>query len=613
VVFTPDLSHHVALVPAAQVRDRSWTQGALGLWRTADHTLLKQIPITKREAVYTPALSPDMRWLCVIYGGTKMEIWDLQQERLLKTLESRLRSLADFYPADGTLIAVLDGALVRIHLPEARIEPITTGLTSINHLSVSPDGTLAGFSQSRDLDGVTPLLRLEVRSLVDGSRLYTAPTRLWGDLAWTPDSSSLVAFDYDHFNLSLHHLRPGGQPPRELLRRLSTGRRAAIWPDGRVLGWADNGGFLHLHDLWLNQEMLRLPDRAMTLAVSADGSRFAYSPDSARAAISELQPAPILQQWKPTNRRTVDRELALSPDGRWIATWDLHGLTLWRAQDMQPVAERETSQFENIHFSADSRQLRFNGGTTRHTIWDIREAADGQVTLQPPGMKDDKSAHRLISASLSGHWEATTQPDEKATHYFLWKDGKIVTQVKRDANPHPVDWHSRLISPDGRWAAFGCMAVESAPIPGFTYIIHFDGDNHRTLLSEQASHTHLAISPDSRWLVGGEGTDYAIWDSSTWKKVHQVPEHLADSVPGSAAFSPDGSLLALEVEHGRIRLLRPGTWQEVLTITPPQDLPLVRMAFSPDGRHLYTTGGQILHRWDVAKLQAELNELGIGW
>ena len=54
-------------------------------------------------------------------------------------------------------------------------------------------------------------------------------------------------------------------------------------------------------------------------------------------------------------------------------------------------------------------------------------------------------------------------------------------------------------------------------------------------------------------------------------------------------------------------------WEEVFTITPPQDIPIVRMAFSPDSRHLYTTGGQISHRRDVEKLQAELTALGVGW
>ena len=157
------------------------------------------------------------------------------------------------------------------------------------------------------------------------------------------------------------------------------------------------------------------------------------------------------------------------------------------------------------------------------------------------------------------------------------------------------------------------MAIDRAKRPGFTYVVHFDGDNHRTILSWQASHTHLAISPDSRWLVGGESAEYVIWDPTTWKPAFRLPADLSDSVPGSAAFSPDGNLLALEVEHGKIRLLRSGTWEEVLTITPPQNLPIVRMAFSPDGRFLYNTGGQTLHRWDIEKLQAELTKMGLGW
>jgi WD40 repeat protein len=126
-------------------------------------------------------------------------------------------------------------------------------------------------------------------------------------------------------------------------------------------------------------------------------------------------------------------------------------------------------------------------------------------------------------------------------------------------------------------------------------------------------HSHLAVSLDSRWLLGSEGADYVIWDSTTWQSAFRLPAALSDSVPGSAAFSPDGTLLALEVDHGKISLLRVGSWEEVLTITPPQDIPIERMAFSPDGKRLYTTGGQILHRWDIEKVQAELTAMGLGW
>ncbi len=213
--------------------------------------------------------------------------------------------------------------------------------------------------------------------------------------------------------------------------------------------------------------------------------------------------------------------------------------------DLTAVAHRlahaKYSLAENLHFSADSRQLRFNSGSTRRTVWDIREAADGPVTLEGTGADGTQSPHHLIAASLNGHWETTMRLDEKTAHYYLWRDGKITKQVKRKPNPHPVDWHSRLLSPDGKWAAFGCMTVESAPVPGFTYVVHFDADNHRTLLSEKASHVHLAISPDSRWLVGGEGTDYVIWDTTTWQKVIRRPRRTS---PTACPAAPPSARMA---------------------------------------------------------------------
>lgn len=51
----------------------------------------------------------------------------------------------------------------------------------------------------------------------------------------------------------------------------------------------------------------------------------------------------------------------------------------------------------------------------------------------------------------------------------------------------------------------------------------------------------------------------------------------------------------------------------MLTLTPPQQLSFERMTFSPDGRHLYSTGDKALRRWDISQLHAELKTLGIGW
>ena len=616
--FTPDLAYHIALVSAAQVRDPAWKEGAFGLWRTADHALLKQFPLTDRESVGTPTLSPDRRWLCFSQSRSRLEIWDVEDEKRVQVLEGKLEPSAKFHPTDGSLIALVDGSLLRIHPPEMSVETLLSGLDSSNLPAISPDGKLIALRQYRGRTEADLVTSTQVRSLADGSLICSVNNRPWGDIAWTPDSRQIVVFDRNTGILGLHEIgAEGARPPREVARSLSTGRRVAVWPDGRTLGWADNAGFLHLHDLWMGEETLLIPATANALVAGADGKTFVFTPDSTTAALGELQPSPILLERKATPaERSVDDELALSPDGRWIATGGLFGITLWRAADLTPVAHRLTHRTyatpENLHFSADSRQLRFHSTTTRRTVWDIVET-DAEVKLEGPGADSPRAEDILNVASLDGRWECTTRTSEKTSHYHLWRDGEVVGKFRRELNPYRVDWHSRLLSPDGKWAAFGCMAVESAPKPGFTYIIHFDGDNHRTILSWQASHTYLAISADSRWLLGSEGAAYVIWDSTTWQPAFRLPAALADSVPGSAAFSPDGTLLALEVTHDRIRLLRTGTWDEVLTLTPPQDIPIERMAFGPDGKHLFTTGGQILHRWDVERLKEELAAMGLGW
>lgn len=616
MAFTADLSMHVAVVPTDLLRDKKWKQGALGLWRTRDGALLKQIPLTDRKTYFYAALSPDARWFCTTTGRSTLEIWDLQAEKLLASIPSNAKPAAAFHPKDGTLIAVLDGTLMRLHVPDLRREVIATGISHTGRVFPSPDGNsvaLYQFDESGKLAGTW----MEARSLADG-QVIARQEQPYGDAGWSTDSRSFAAFHYFTGYLMRHDIADASAKPLALLRTTGTGRRVAFRPGDRHLAWADNDGFVHLHDLWMDQPLLQLPGTAMNLEFSADGTRLAFNPNSEAAAIANILDAPILTQRKAQPEpRSVDRHLAVSPDGRWIATCDLFGLTLWRASDMQPMAHRLTQKprdpIENLHFSSDSRQLRFYCGTSKHVTWDIAEASDEKVNLAGPGPDDPASPHYLQAASTNGQWQITFRADEKNIFSHLWHDGVIVSKRRRQFEPGVTSHRFCIVSPDGKWWAAGAWNRENAPKPGFVYVQSTEADDHRILLSEAACHSYLAVSPDGRWLLGGAGGDYVIWDSSTWKEAFRLPAALSDTVPGSAAFSPDGRLLALEVEHGKIRLLRPGTWEEVLTISPPQALPVVRMAFSPDGKHLYTTGGQILHRWDIGKLQIELTGMGIGW
>ncbi len=114
--FTPDLSHHLAIVPTAMVRDKAWKQGALGLWRTADHALLKQIPLTDKAGLFDmPALSPDVRWaLCAMAASRRWKSGIFSRRGRRWMLRSAVQPIGTFHPTDGTLIACANRELVRI-------------------------------------------------------------------------------------------------------------------------------------------------------------------------------------------------------------------------------------------------------------------------------------------------------------------------------------------------------------------------------------------------------------------------------------------------------------------------------------------------------------------
>ena len=614
--FTPDLSHHVAILPVNEVRDKTWQQGALGLRRTRDGMLLKQIPLTDRPTYFYVSLSHDARWLVTSTRRRSIEIWNLEEEKLLTSLESTSKPAGAFDPQSGALLAVLDGELVRLHLPGMRREVIAGGISHVGRLFPSPDGQAVALFCFDGTGGIESG-SIEVRSLTDG-RILAQQSQPYGDAGWSRDSQSVVMFHYPTGYLMRHSITNADAPPLALLRTVGTGRRATFRQGDRLLGWSDNENFVHLHDLWVDQPTLLITGTAMNLKFSEDGTRVAWNPDSESIATAEvLDPAILVQSKTQAHERSVDRHLAVSPDGRWIATCDLFGLTLWRSKDLQPVAHRLAQKprdpFESLHFSADSHQLRFYCYTSKHVSWAIEEAADGTVALTGAGPDDPPSPHYLQAASTNGKWQVTVRADEKSAFAHLWRDGKITSKAHRTAEPGIAQRRNGVVSPDGSWWSIGCWNREGSPTPGFLYVQSTQTNDSRILLSDNACHTFLAVSADGHWLLGGEGKHYTIWDSSGWKRVFTLPSDLSDAVPGSAAFSPDGTLLALEVDNGKIRLLRVGTWEEVLTLTPPQDIPIVRMAFSPDGQHLYTTGGQILHRWDIARLKSELRQLNLDW
>jgi eukaryotic-like serine/threonine-protein kinase len=145
------------------------------------------------------------------------------------------------------------------------------------------------------------------------------------------------------------------------------------------------------------------------------------------------------------------------------------------------------------------------------------------------------------------------------------------------------------ISADGEW-----IAVASRKDDGASFVRIWSLPT-RSLISElpisaESPITALAISPDKRWLATYvEQKEVSIWNLETRKNTAQFPVARTNgyTMVGALAFSPDGRVLAIGDDEGRVRLVDVGTWTENIAL-PGVFLPwgVMTLNYSHDGHFL---------------------------
>jgi WD40 repeat protein len=124
--------------------------------------------------------------------------------------------------------------------------------------------------------------------------------------------------------------------------------------------------------------------------------------------------------------------------------------------------------------------------------------------------------------------------------------------------------------------------------------------------------SYALFSPDNRWLLSATVDEYRFWKIGTWQPGVCLKRSASNAAWLCAAFSPDGTVVALDIAEHMIHLFVAGTDRELAAL--PTGHFVTHLCFSPDGTQLlmtYEPGRAEL--WDLRLIRQELAELNLDW
>ncbi|WP_377273463.1 WD40 repeat domain-containing serine/threonine protein kinase [Peterkaempfera sp. SMS 1(5)a] len=278
------------------------------------------------------------------------------------------------------------------------------------------------------------------------------------------------------------------------------------------------------------------------------------------------------------------RTVALSPDGRRLASADNNNLHLWDLATGQAAhLLGQVNPVDPLVFSADGRTLAGAGKAV--WLWDLttgdREAARRVKASHPSAIALSPDGRTLAVSTNSG--------------VGLWDTGTgLRTATLKTSAMYAI--RTLRFGPDGRMLAVGGIGGASSVWDVTT------GTRVGTLTHPGGVISIAAFSPDGRMLAvaGGSEGGISLWDVAS---DHPVPVGLPDrpevKVHWSAVFSPDGMTVAAggsgeyyryDLATGRVAVVRIGL-HEVRSI-----------AFGPDGRTIAASmEGRLIRLWHDAE------------
>jgi serine/threonine protein kinase/WD40 repeat protein len=593
--FDPDLERYA----------RSDGKGTISVRRVADdHELARLHNPDQRPAAglaFRLMFSPDgslLAWADWWHqdpdSSTNFQLWDWRNGKVVFQPSFRVATVA--FTPDGRhfALAQFDGTITLHASAGGKEVGRWNGGLGPPWLAFHPDGRQLAIVRDR---------KVQIHDPTTGKLLHRmeAGADLAGVIAWHP-AGTLIAV--------------GGSRGQVYLWDAATGRAhatlhghdagvesMAFAAGGAVLVSDSDDGTTRLWDPWAGEALLRLPGR--TQAVSRDGRRLLIQTGT-HLSHWELvcgREYRTLPRGKLSNLREAIHNTAFSPGGRWLLGSSSRGVWLWDMAAESQAVLLPLSRTIDAQFHPRRAEL-FTSGDAGLFRWQA-QVRDGVLRIGPSArclvggpvqrISVDQEGRRLtvVAQRLGGGGRVIDLDHPGGKVLVLPHDNTIFTAT----------------SPDGKWIATGTQHGSGVKLWEAR-----TGKEHRHLIPDERS-ASVTFSPDSRWVVIGTGTGLAVWDVVSGKPVREIRPGPRSSLRG-AAFSPDGTLLAVTLRLSEVELIETATWQPVARLLGPDTslLNLGPSAFSPDGSQLvvYTRAGDF-RVWDLRRVRAQLRDLRLDW